>query len=391
MRNISPVARLLLAGLFAAGTAPACPGAERPHLPPDLALVPPDAMAFAAVRPADILAGEAGESLRQLDERRFPIAEMMAQIASGGISIPEMERVILFGGPGAEPSYVLTATKPFDRARVLKGFGNRGKETKVRGLSHYRDAESASIVFVNDRTFLFGTAEAVDQWLSKEPAPPRDGPLADALRAAADNPHLVAAATRAICPNPEPAADSLPPALAPLARTLLRAESALVTVRFGKEFRLDLRCTFPDEEKARAGEQALRAGRDLAVRHVPELGEILADDFATFGGSRNARDLLHFFEQTETALKSLPVERQGKAVAVHLRLPGRGAVWGVLILCMPRAIAVSDEDGPPAPPEQPGEVMSPGKPPSQPTTTPGTGTEQPGDLVPLRDSPPTRK
>jgi hypothetical protein len=392
MRKVFPAARLLVAVLLPiVGPWLTHCRADGPALPADLALVPADAVVFAAVRPADILAGEVGDSLRQLDERRFPIAEMMAQIASGGNPIPEMERVIEFLVPGAEPSYVLTATKPLDRARVLKGFGNHGKETKVRSLSHYRDAEAGSIVFVNDRTFLFGTADAVDRWLRKEPIPPRDGPLAVALCAAADNPHLTAAVTRAIFPNPEPLAKSLPPALASLAPPLLRAESALLTARFGKEFRLDLRCAFPDEEKAKAGEQALRAGRDLAVRHVPELGEILADDFVPFGGSRNARELLHFFEETGEALKSLPVERQGKTVAVQLRLPGRGAVWGVLMLCMPRAIAVSEEDGPPGPAEQPEEPMPPSPMTEGQTTRLREPIKQPGEHIPLGESPPTRK
>jgi hypothetical protein len=316
--------------------------AIEPAVPPDLALLPDDIVAFVCVRPADLLAGDLGKGLRALDHRRDPLAEIMdeaAAVATGGIPLAEVERVTVFWSE-PEPFWIVTAVRPFERARILRQFGIKAAATTLRGMSYHAGPENG-VLFINQRTFLTGPSKAVARCFARQPSGKPDGLMAEALRQAAGQSHLVAGLggphLKGGLPPPPP--DFLPPGLAPLL-PLARIESGLVMVRFDKEFQLDFRCTFAEVDVAQKAEQGLRTFFTLAVEHLPELGEVLAERFVPMGGARQAKEVLRFFEAAEGGLKSFPIRREGKTILGCLRTPGRGAAWALFMLCAPPVIAV---------------------------------------------------
>ncbi len=312
-------------------------------LPADLALVPRSALVMLSVRPADVLAGDLDRALRGIDKSRYSLPETVQAISTawtGGVPLSRVERITALLLPAAEPleglMWFVTSAAPLDRARVLKQFGNHATETKLRGMSYYRSPDKVSIVFIDRRTLLVGIGPALEKWWKGEPAAGGKGFLAEAVREAAAKRHLVLAVNGTLLKGlgqPVPLPDGLK-----ALRPLFGAESYLMTWQFGKEFRLGLQATFAGPGPARQAEQAVRAGRDLLLNDLEELGEVQALGFVPVGGPRQAKEVIAFFEAAAPGLKALRVRRQGPTVRADLRAPGRGALWSMLMLCSPRLV-----------------------------------------------------
>jgi hypothetical protein len=321
-----------LAAVLACGTIPNAPV----ELPADLALLPEDTCALVCVHPAELLAGEVGKSLREMEKQPFAglprMLEMAPRSLTAGIPLAEVERLTVFVTE-TELYWMITTLRPLDRARVLRQTGTKAAETKLRDLSYHAGATSG-VLFVNDRTFLTGPSEAMAKRFARAPAGAPAGLLGEAIREAAGKRHLVGAFGGPRFKGGVPQPLELPNGFAML-KPLLRSESALAAFQFDKEFRLDFRCTFGDEGQAEEAATALGTLRRLGLEHLPELGEVLAECFASIGGPRQAKDVLGFFEAVEPGLKGLRIEREGKALRFRLRSPGRGALWALLMLCMP--------------------------------------------------------
>lgn len=334
---------ILLAGIGPSGTPRA---ANTSTLPPDLTLVPSDTCALASIRPADMLAGEFGKRVRELDQggSSLPLSEWLDGVADWGtvgIPLTEIERFTVFGS--SAPLYLVTAKRPLDRAMVLRKLGNKAAATKVGGMTLHKNGDT-SVLFPDDRSYLTGPGAELEKCAGKKPKGQLEGLMAEALREIADKRHLVAAIGGPAFKGGQP---EMPPELVPglpAARPLLRAESALLACSFGKELQLDLRATYADEALAKQAEQGLRAVRDLAVANLPELGEVLAESSAPIGGPQLAKEILRFYEALEPALKTMPMERKGKSLRATLKTSGRYAEFAVLVVCMPRAIAVYSDD-----------------------------------------------
>jgi hypothetical protein len=319
------------------------PAEEETNLPADLALLPGDTCAVLCVHPADLLAGEVGRSLRELEGRRYPLQEFTEEAPddlTAGIPLAEVERLTVFG-TDTEPFWMVTTLGRLDREQVLRNLGNKAAQTKLRGLSYHAAPEN-SVLFVGERTFLTGRAKAVEACFGRENVGRPTGLLAEAVREAAGKRHVVAAFGGPRFKGGLPNLLELPSGLAML-KPLLRAESALVAFQFGKEFELDLGCTFGDEPQAEKAETAAGAFRDLGVKHLPDLGDVLAERFLPAGGPGRAKEVLRFFEAAEPSLKGLRIQREGKGIRLGLRTPGRGAAWAMLMLCMPGMTSVSSD------------------------------------------------
>jgi hypothetical protein len=297
-----------------------------------LAQVPPDAVALISVRPADLLAGDVGKVVRGLDPGRSPLrmsVDEMPDAITGGVPLAEVDRITLFFTE-AGAFWLVSARRPLDRARVLRQFGVKAREAGERGPAVRRAPEGLGIRLVDDRTLLAGSAEGLEQFKHQQGAARAKGELAEELRGVGEEQHLVGAVAGTVLAELLGSSGDLA-----VLKPLGRARHALAAVRFGNEFRLEVRCTFADEDSAREGEQALTAARDLAARHLPELGEVLAERFVERGGPRQAREVLRFYEAAEPGVRSLAVERRGNAVSASLRVPGHGAEWAMLMLCLP--------------------------------------------------------
>jgi hypothetical protein len=309
--------------------------------------VPADAVALISVRPADLLAGDVGKVVRGLDPGRSPLrmsVDEMPDAITGGVPLAEVDRITLFF-TDADTFWLVTARRPLDRAPVLRQFGVRAGEEGEASPAVRTAPEGLGIRLVDDRTFLAGSAEGLEQLAHQQGAARGKGALAEDLRGVGEEQHLVGAVAGTVLAEFLGSSGHLA-----VLKPLLGARHALAAVRFGQEFQLELRCTFAGEDDARKGEQALTAARDLAARHLPELGEVLAERFVEVGGPRQAREVLSFYEAAEPGVRSLAVERRGTAVSASLRVPGRGAEWAMLMLCLPvtrtRVMSLPGQDSP---------------------------------------------
>jgi hypothetical protein len=317
-------------------TAALVTGQATPELPADLKLVPRGAIVFLSARPAELLAGDMGKALRKMDSHMTSLPMILDAWSHGtsGVPLRESERLTLIV-TDAGLVLVVRALRPLDRGRVLRRLDDPAPAKQLRGHPyHHNKAGTVGVLFVDERTFLVGTSVAVEKCVSQEPAGKGEGLLDEAVRAAANGAHLAAAFVNPSLKGGPDLAGDVRPELA-LLKPLLQAQAARVTFRFGKEFSMELRAALPEEGPAREAEKVLRSGRDLLLPNLPELGDVLAERFAQWGGPREAREVLQFVEAAEPGLRALAVERQGKTLTVRLRVPGRGAEWAMLVLCTP--------------------------------------------------------
>ncbi|MFM8273287.1 MAG: hypothetical protein ACKODX_13310, partial [Gemmata sp.] len=160
------------------------PGAE---LPPDLALVPADAVGFAHVRLADLWRNEVMAGFRQTWEKAGPkaLAELDRQFVPAPSSLSRgTVFVTLDDKKKPQAVGVLAFSAPFDPAAVVKTYLPNSTTEKVGGKTVYRSpASEAEFYFPDNRHIVIGYDGALDHYLAKAPA--RDGPLAPAIRLAA--------------------------------------------------------------------------------------------------------------------------------------------------------------------------------------------------------------
>ena len=140
--------------------------------------------------------------------------------------------------------------------------------------------------FIDDRTFVFGSWDAVYQFLDRGRARP-DGPLQAALQTAADKHHLVAGFNPAVLPlellaaaQPKQGDKPAPADLLAHLPALLKAKCATLTVditNVSKDTRCGLKLDFADEKQAdnaaRAGRSLLNSGAGLARHWAKEVEE----------------------------------------------------------------------------------------------------------------------
>jgi hypothetical protein len=89
--------------------------------------------------------------------------------------------------------------------------------------------------------------------------------------------------------------------------------------------------------------QGLQRGRELALENLDELAELMAERFVPIGDPRLARDVFAFYRASGRALRNLRPQQNGKELSLELKLPGRGALWGLAMLVMPATKVVHSD------------------------------------------------
>jgi hypothetical protein len=332
---------VFLAALWIGAASPARTAAPPASgVPADLALVHASTYAIVSVRPAALLAGEPGRDLRRCRRlSTFPISELLdqASLFAGGVPLAELERVSVVV-TDAGMAWLLTSARPLDRDKVILTLGINAPPLKRQGCTFHVAGPEHSVAFVGQRTFLLGPVKALEGVvMPRAGRTPMNASLAKALRAA-DRHHLVAA-VRAPRPGElgNGAGDAFggTPAGKEMARALGALSSACLLVTFDRTFALRAEATFDTEEGAARTKKLLEMGRNLALEHLDELGEILAERLVPAAGPSMAKDVLAFFRAAGPVLRGLRVERKGKELAAEVRLPGRGALWALSVLGMP--------------------------------------------------------
>jgi hypothetical protein len=294
-------------------------------LPADLALVPPDAMAFVHVRVAEVWNGPVGQKLRQQWAKELAVAQpMITQLA--GVAPDEVERATaIFPSPSDNPLVIVMTRKPIDRTKLLAAALPEPREHQHKGKTYYTSAKAGrtSIHFATDHVFVIGQVEDVVHFLGRLGERKADGPLGDALRLAAGKHHAVVGfrvpeelAVRAkeeIGREIERAREPLPTAAALTVRPLLEVRSGVLTVDLADTTTLGLHLVFPNEAQAR---DALWPAQDALA-----LARILLRPIAHhLGKEEDFKSLVNLTRTLEAALRTAAVEQRGATLRVSVQV-----------------------------------------------------------------------
>ncbi len=318
----------VLAFCLAAGLLTALGNAARAaDLPPDLALVPANSVGFIHVRVAEIYRSDSFRDLREVLNKAG--ADVLRTFNARFAPAPDtIERVTAFvlmprgDGPRApEPVIVVHTSQPFDRDRILKGFGVSGPAQDNVAT----DGGHTALRFVDQRTFAVGSPETIRR-LAGSPAT-GDGPLAAALALAASGGKPLVAAVNAGVVPPQAIAQ-LPPPLQPLAQVKL----ATLTVDLKGGTTIDLRCRYADANAATEAERSVWAGLQYARQGMTQARAELEKKVLAPGGPNPAPvgELpeaaaalvgLGALRQADDMLQALPLKREGAELRLSVTLP----------------------------------------------------------------------
>lgn len=270
------VALVLAVGLFPR------PGlAQTAALPPELDVIPRDAFLFVSARVGDLWTSEPVKAVRLFlpPAQLKPLQDFEKSL---GLTLGDLDRVSLViptNGPSADrPILFATATKPYDRARVVQTLADGAAEVKHAGRGFYPIPGPqwlGALHLFNDRTVVLGKMEDVTAVLARSAQPASSGAQAEALALADKKHHVVVGVNGAFLRQNVPANMPLE---AQRFLPLMAMTHAAVNVDLTKQgVQSTIRMNFMGENQARAGESAVKdllaLGRDvlkLALRELPK-------------------------------------------------------------------------------------------------------------------------
>jgi hypothetical protein len=320
----------LLPALAFVGPRPAHTGAQGGDLPPDLALVPPDALAFVHIQVADWIDRSAGQMLRQqlsADRQAKLIQEMTRR---QGVSLFDVDRLTyvevapsLHSDPFA--AAIVLTRKPYDRAKVRQALvPDATDEGDVLVSERRRQAVS----FVNDRLYIVGIPEAVTQLRRGAGGAGRAGPQMAALRKGAAKHQVVigvhlseevaAGLKQMIAPRGDEARAHVP-AYVTSFQWLLDLHTAVATFDLRDNVDVSLDLTFREEGVARRGLRLVHAGVLAAQMACNAARTTLAANLGRGGPKLPAT--LKTLQALEDLFDRTAVEQHGKTVRATLKGP----------------------------------------------------------------------
>jgi hypothetical protein len=319
-------------------------------LPPDLALVPPDAAGFLSVRVADLWNDGSAATLRKMAKENKELAGGLEEMQKAtGLTPADVTRLVLVvptpGGRG-ELGVVLTA-RPYDRAKLLALLGPDANEKKAQGRAfHVSEKKNNALYFATEQAFVFGVPERVEAVVAAQAGKRPDGVLADALARSAEKHAIVVGLDLAAL------GQELKKGVGPEAKPflpLLEARSATFTVDVGKgDVTVTARLPFATEEAARQGEKAAAALLDLTRAGLAMgIGKLGKEKPRTDDEKALLGLLLGALRDAEAGLKAARPERSGAVVqgAVRVRTAEPATALAVT------AYGLFGVRGPSAPPE----------------------------------------
>jgi prepilin-type processing-associated H-X9-DG protein len=319
----------------------ALPAADQPgapaktSLPPDLAQVPPDALAFVHVRLSDLLQSELGKKLQQQLGKEMGQANQESRKRLG-VSLEEIDRatVVMLSPKEEYPLVLISTLKPFDRQAVLHAALPGHQERQVKGKTYYtsKEAGRSALMFINDRVYLHGMVEDIVQFVVRPAPAEAKGPLSPALDLAAGKHQIVAGfnvpadATDQMKQelSGQHGSERLETVLAQGLKPLLEVRTLALAVDLRNEADVRVSLTFATEDAAKEAVWPARDGLALArLLMKPAIDKA--------GQDPGFVQLVPLLKQLESALRSTTVERQGAAVQAALRLPTDAGALGSML------------------------------------------------------------
>ncbi len=244
--------------------------ADSRPLPADLALVPTDAAGFVHIRAADlwkrddlkpyraIFESAGAKTIGLLDEHFEPRPSTTDRVTL--VLLPKLKGQTPAVAPldAFDPTLILHFTEPFDRERVRTAHAEKSKAKMIEGKEYFvADRSAVALAFADPQTLILGDEAGVTRLLT---AKKTDGPLAPALRTAAEGKPISMGVNVSALPIPPEALEQVPDQY----KSLLAITLVSGSIDLAKAPVIDLRMTFPDADAALAGEKALRNLGNLA-------------------------------------------------------------------------------------------------------------------------------
>jgi uncharacterized protein (TIGR03067 family) len=313
-------------------------------LPPDLNLVPRDAVGFVSIRVADLLKEDGAKRLQQGLARQSPLlapflnnweANVTEVLTIRPSEIERATAVLLH--EGGEAIMILATIKPYDRRRIIERQADVNVE-KLRGSDRYYMISGKnwrhSVYFVSETILVLGMSgwesrtsdgkivergTAIEPFVWELPAQRPQGPLSDGLQLAARKHHIV------IGLNPPASAISqlatqLPPNVGPLLASLGRAKTVTLTAdlhslslrKTGADLiQIVARLLFENTEDATQAEQAAQQLRrylqESVGKWVKGWAPVLRAEKEP-GWADAIRTLNRFLDEVELALRTSRLE-----------------------------------------------------------------------------------
>ncbi len=250
--------------------------AQPAELPTDLALVPADAVGFVHVKLADLWKNDVMEGFRKTWEKAGPkaLAALDAQFVPAPSTISRGTAFVMLDDKKKPQAVgVLTFSTAFDPMTVVKLYMTNHTTEKVGTKTVYRSPDSElELYFPDNKHIVIGYDNSLNHYLAKAPA--KDGPLASAIKLAA-NPTkvMVASADISALPIPPDALKDIPPESLPI----LKAKQLTVAVDLGADARFDVRATYADATAAQDAEKAIKAIAELGRKELAKMKKEIED------------------------------------------------------------------------------------------------------------------
>jgi hypothetical protein len=292
-------------------------------LPADLEAVPPDALGFISIRPADLWDSEISRAIRAALRSRDPetdqaaLAELDRAEAFYGVRLETAERftAVLLDPADNAMVFIISTLRPYDRDRLIKRLTPEAKEFRSEGRTYFAGTKSGgkALHFLSDRSYVVGNEPALNRLFEHWARKQADGPLGTPRGLAAQK-HLLVASWNTPRIATVLRGQPLPREAEPF-RPMLSVRSASLTGDLTRELRLDLRLDFPGMEEAREGEKAVQAGLDLAQQFLDQG----LRDLARNPTREQMGPFRRVVEQVQASVKAASVRGQGSLVGVTVR------------------------------------------------------------------------
>ncbi len=322
----------ILGVLIAATALVAIPAADTPKQPPELAMLPRDAMAVITIKVSAIFDHPSFQLLRE--ELSKPDSVIGKECIKGfGLELMQIDRISMFVNPGEiniEPHvhFAITTRKPYDRAAVIRAIA--GKEIGDKSGNYYKSRHGEFVAFLDPRTICTHGNPEHNRKSTNPLIPFREpkatGPLAEVLALASE--HTIVAGlnmnlVRGLF------AEDVPAEFAPL----LRADKAMMHLTLGaNSAKATVKLDFAGKKWATDGEEGLKAIQGLGVKEIADATMRLMGD----GGGD--KDYIPILEYLAKVVDKSTVQVAGNT-AIGTITADLGPTFAKLLAPLPNRIA----------------------------------------------------
>ena len=272
------------------GSEPAAWAAQPADLPPDLALVPPDAIGFVHVRGADLWKHEVLAPLRETYQKAGPkvLAALDEQFVPKISTFDRGTAFLMLAGERMEPIpfLVLRFTEVFDPAAVVKAYIPDAEQKNVAGKPvHGTRGRDVAFYFPDNNHMVVSSLDGLALYLGRDM--PKTGPMSYGLKIAATGRPIVGSLHIGGLPIPPQLTEQLPPDV----QLLLKAEHVTASIDLAGAAKVELTAGYKTADDAAAAEKAVKAMAEFARKELAKVKDDLEKKFLAAKGPRPAEDL----------------------------------------------------------------------------------------------------